>query len=99
MVGIFRTKVEEPLAWVQLPTTSVLTAKLPGPVTGFPLTVPVQVAVPVSPWEVEARWRSCGVKPGWTAVVTVMVQVRLATGAAAVAGAAGVGRASGRGRG
>src|SRR2546429_8572153 len=89
VVGIFNTKVPAPLAWVQSPTISSLMPKRPGPVTGCPLTVPVQVAVPVRPWETIATWRSRGVNPGGRSLLTVVVQARLTTRAAALAGAAG----------
>src|SRR6266536_2383324 len=87
VVGIFSTNVLVKLPRVQLLTPCRVLPKRPGLVTGCPLTVPVQVAVPVSPWVV---------RPGWMSVVSVMVQARLALGAvlsvaagAAAAGAAG----------
>src|SRR6266536_467556 len=96
VVGIFSTNVPVKLPRVQLLTPCRVLPKRPGLVTGCPLTVPVQVAVPVSPWVVTAWWRACVVRPGWMSVVSVMVQARLALGAvlsvaagAAAAGAAG----------
>src|SRR2546429_7560599 len=98
-VGIFRMKVAAPSARVQLPNDWKLRAKLPEPVTGCPLTVPVQAAVPVSPWEVAARRRSCGVTAGGGAVVAVMGQFRSAAGAALAGGAGTGGTPGGRARG
>src|SRR2546430_14419947 len=90
-VGIFRMKVAAPSARVQLPNDWKLRAKLPGPVTGCPLTVPVQAAVPVSPWEVAARRRSCGVAAGGGAGGAGVGGVRSASGGA-LGGAGGAGR-------
>src|SRR6266536_604763 len=78
VVGIFSTNVPVKLPRVQLLTPCRVLPKRPGLVTGCPLTVAVQVAVPVSPWVVTAWWRACVVRPGWMSVVSVMVQDRLA---------------------
>src|SRR5436189_5462856 len=64
---------------------SVVAANVHNPVTVSPSTVPVQSAVPVCPLDVPTIWVDCKVNGGSTALVTVMVQSRLASAAVRLA--------------
>jgi hypothetical protein len=68
VVGTCRTNSLRPVVWVapQPPSSWLLTPNRPVPVTCCPPMVPVQSAVPVSPWLVPATSRACRThRPGF----------------------------------